>query len=187
MLTRRLLMGALATAASGCYGQFALTRKLYEWNGSLGNKFLNTVVMWAFLIIPVYEVCSFVDLVVLNLIEFWTGTNPMAVLEHEDGSQTRLTRLSPDTVRLERLVGGVVIDTLELQRATADGTGVMALDQRGAVLRQAEIVRSGAVVASTAHARFEWSTAAMAKMTTSQSVIASVTERMAHQGAFATR
>lgn len=180
-------MGALATAASGCYGQFALTRKLYEWNGSLGNKFLNTVVMWAFLIVPVYEVCSFVDLVVLNLIEFWTGSNPMAVLEHEDGSQTRLTRLSPDTVRLERLVGGVVTDTLELQRASADGTGVMALDQRGAVLRQAEIVRSGAVVASTANARFEWSTAALAQMTSSQAVIAAVSERMAHQGAFATR
>lgn len=28
----------LMVSMFGCYGNFTLTRKLYEWNGSLGDK-----------------------------------------------------------------------------------------------------------------------------------------------------
>ncbi len=184
MMTRRLLVGALATVASGCYGQFALTRKLYEWNGSLGNKFLNTVVMWAFMIIPVYAVVSFVDLIVLNLVEFWTGSNPMATLQHDDGSQTRLTRLTPDLVRLERLVAGVVTHSIDLQRS---GEGaVMALDQSGDVLRQAETLENGAIVAVEGPNRFEWSAAEVQRMSSARSVAVAVAQRLP-VGALASR
>ena len=62
-----------------CYGNFALTRKVYEWNGSLGDKFINNLVFWGLCIIPVYEAAGFIDSCILNLIEFWTGTNPLAM------------------------------------------------------------------------------------------------------------
>lgn len=107
MLTRRLLLGAaFAAMSTGCYGKFALTRKLYEWNGSFGNKFVSSLIMWIFLIIPVYGVCGFVDFVVLNLIEFWSGSNPMGSVEHEDGSKTRFVRLDANTVRVTREADG---------------------------------------------------------------------------------
>lgn len=67
------------TTVSSCYGKFLLTRKLYTWNGTVGNKFVNSLVMWVLIIIPVYGIVNFVDLVILNTVEFWTGNNPMAM------------------------------------------------------------------------------------------------------------
>lgn len=78
---------ALASFTTGCFGKFALTRKLWQWNDSLGNGFLKTVVMWAFFIIPVYEVFGLADLWVLNVIEFWGGSNPVGQMQQlPDGS-----------------------------------------------------------------------------------------------------
>jgi hypothetical protein len=79
----------LASFTTGCFGKFALTRKLYGWNDSMDNKFVKTVIMWAFFIVPVYEVFSLADLFVLNLIEFWGGSNPVSNLQMQhmpDGS-----------------------------------------------------------------------------------------------------
>ena len=42
---------------------------------------------WAFNIIPVYGVLGFADVIVLNPIEFWTGSNPVAkATRNPDGS-----------------------------------------------------------------------------------------------------
>jgi hypothetical protein len=74
------LAGLLAVAAfpaTGCYGGFNLTRKLHGWNGQVSNKWVNTLIFWAFIIIPVYEVCTFVDAIAFNVIEFWSGKNPI--------------------------------------------------------------------------------------------------------------
>jgi hypothetical protein len=73
------LIAVMGVALTGCYGSFALTKKVYEFNGSMGNKFVNEAVFLAFCIIPVYEVSAFVDAIVLNLVEFWTGSNPLAL------------------------------------------------------------------------------------------------------------
>ena len=45
---------------------------------SIGNKFVNELVYLACNIIPVYGVCYLADAVVINSIEFWSGSNPMA-------------------------------------------------------------------------------------------------------------
>jgi len=74
-----LLIAVLLFNLAGCYGSFSLTRKLYQWNGSLGDKFINTAVMWVLMILPAYEATGFIDVVILNTIEFWTGQNPLAM------------------------------------------------------------------------------------------------------------
>ena len=82
-LLHLVLAGTILTSATGCFGEFSLTRKVYQWNqGVSGEKFVQTLVMYALFIIPVYEVAGFADLVILNLVEFWTGSNPIAM---EDG------------------------------------------------------------------------------------------------------
>ncbi|MCM1006177.1 MAG: DUF3332 domain-containing protein [Prevotella sp.] len=63
---------------SSCIGQFALTNKVLTWNDSVGNKFVNELVFVAFWILPVYEVTAIADLLVINSIEFWSGSNPVA-------------------------------------------------------------------------------------------------------------
>lgn len=76
-----LVIAVMLVNLAGCYGSFSLTRKLYTWNGSLGDKWINTVVFWILLILPAYEATSFIDFVVLNTVEFWTGSNPLAMQE----------------------------------------------------------------------------------------------------------
>ena len=68
---------------TGCIGSFKMTNSLYDWNTSLDGKFTQEVVFLAFVIIPVYEVTLFIDGVILNSIEFWTGDNPMSMNEGE--------------------------------------------------------------------------------------------------------
>lgn len=81
MKTRHLKVAALlmsgALLTSSCVGSFKLFNKLATWNKSATNeRFLNELI---FLIIsPAYAVCSVVDALVLNTIEFWSGSNPMA-------------------------------------------------------------------------------------------------------------
>jgi hypothetical protein len=72
------LVLALLVTAFGCYGSFQLTTKVYKFNGGLGNKWVNELGFLVMSIVPVYGVAVFVDAIVLNTIEFWTGTNPMA-------------------------------------------------------------------------------------------------------------
>ena len=64
---------------SGCYGNFTLTRKIYNWNGTVGDKYVQSAVGWGLLVIPVYVSALFVDSAALNLIEFWTGENPLTM------------------------------------------------------------------------------------------------------------
>lgn len=63
---------------SSCVGSFGLFNRVAKWNQGVSNKFVNELVFLALNIIPVYGVCYIADALVLNSIEFWTGSNPMA-------------------------------------------------------------------------------------------------------------
>lgn len=63
---------------SSCIGSFGLHNKLLSWNHEIGNKFVNELVYFAFNIIPIYPVCYITDMLILNSIEFWSGSNPIA-------------------------------------------------------------------------------------------------------------
>jgi hypothetical protein len=59
-------------------GSFGLFNKYRDWQTNMTNvKFVNAIV--GFIIGPfVYGICTFVDTLVLNTIEFWSGSNPLA-------------------------------------------------------------------------------------------------------------
>ena len=59
---------------SSCIGSFGLHTKLRQWNEGISNKFVNELVFLAFNIIPVYGVCYLADALVINSIEFWSGS-----------------------------------------------------------------------------------------------------------------
>ena len=94
-MKKRILPVALVVALTGsmmmssCIGSFSLTNKLLGWNKQVGNKFVNELVFFAFWIIPVYEVSVIADALVINSIEFWSGSNPVAsgkkVIDGKDG------------------------------------------------------------------------------------------------------
>ena len=72
-----ILLAGGSLLFSSCIGSFALTKSVMNWNHGVGSKFVNELVFVAFWILPVYEVTALADLLVLNSIEFWSGTNPM--------------------------------------------------------------------------------------------------------------
>ena len=63
---------------SSCIGSFGLWNNLKDWNQGVSNKFVNELIFVAFHIVPVYEIAYLADVLVLNSIEFWSGSNPMA-------------------------------------------------------------------------------------------------------------
>lgn len=63
---------------SSCVGSFGLFNRMATWNQHIGNKFVNELVFLALNIVPVYGVCYLADALVINSIEFWSGSNPMA-------------------------------------------------------------------------------------------------------------
>jgi hypothetical protein len=64
---------------SSCIGSFSLFNKYEKWQCNMtSNKYVNGIV--GLILQPIVgSVCLFVDAVVLNTIEFWTGSNPMAL------------------------------------------------------------------------------------------------------------
>lgn len=72
-----LLCGSMVL--SSCIGSFGLFGKVRDWNeGVSDNKFVNELLYIALWIVPVYEITFVVDGLVLNSIEFWSGSNPVA-------------------------------------------------------------------------------------------------------------
>lgn len=63
---------------SSCIGSFGLWNNLKDWNQGVSNKFVNELIFVAFHIVPVYEIAYLADALVLNSIEFWSGSNPTA-------------------------------------------------------------------------------------------------------------
>ena len=101
-MKKKIFRGAVAfvlalslTVTPSCIGSFSLSNRLLGWNQTVGNKFINELVFFAFWVLPVYEVCGLADILVLNSIEFWSGRNPMTasvdkVIEGSDGLRYRI-------------------------------------------------------------------------------------------------
>lgn len=67
---------------SSCLGSFSAFNNLKEWNQSVSdNKFVNNLVFWGLNIIPVYGLFFVGDTIIFNVIEFWSGSNPIAMEE----------------------------------------------------------------------------------------------------------
>jgi len=92
-ITLLVLIG-MAPLITGCYGHFPITNHVYKANGNVTKySLVHTVVFWAFLIISVYEIGFLGDILVFNLIEFWTGASPLepvATIDRE-GNTVALT------------------------------------------------------------------------------------------------
>lgn len=66
-----------AFLTTGCTGSFNLTRKVYNFHRAQSDKWMDELVFLVVAILPVYGIATFVDAVIVNSIEFWTGENPV--------------------------------------------------------------------------------------------------------------
>ncbi len=141
-----VLIAALLITAFGCYGSFQLVNKVHKFNGTLGSKWVNELGFLVMVIVPVYGVSAFIDAVILNTIEFWTGKNPMAV---NNGPQSitlpggSMALNGPDnSYTLRQTIDGK--ETV-IQVVTKDGV-TTATDQSGTVLARSARTADGGVV-----------------------------------------
>jgi len=126
-----VLVAAVGALSAGCFGKFQLTRKVYDMNQSIDEKYVRSAATWVFVIIQVYTVAALVDLIVFNVIEFWTGENPVASAPvtkvYAQGNGKTVLTLSRDgsaTVAvIERYEGERIVSTL---RVRDDGLGKVA-------------------------------------------------------------
>lgn len=78
VLTTAALFLSASILFTSCLGSFNLTRKLYSWNNSVDqDKWINELIFVALGVFQVYSIAVFIDVVVLNSIEFWSGENPV--------------------------------------------------------------------------------------------------------------
>lgn len=84
-----VLVLASSIISTSCIGSFKMTHNILGWNNNVGSKFVNELVFFAFWVLPVYEVALLADVIVINSIEFWSGSNPIAqgssIIEGNDG------------------------------------------------------------------------------------------------------
>ena len=83
-----LLAGALLT--SSCIGSFGLFNKYEKWQCSMtSNNYVNGIV--GLILQPIVApICLTVDALVLNTIEFWTGSKPIAMNQEVMGTDGKL-------------------------------------------------------------------------------------------------
>ncbi|WP_037373741.1 DUF3332 domain-containing protein [Salinimicrobium xinjiangense] len=84
---RKLLMCSvmsLAFLSTSCLGSFSAWNGLRDWNENVAdNKFVNNAIFWGLNIIPIYPLFYAGDVFIFNLVEFWSGSNPIAMNEGE--------------------------------------------------------------------------------------------------------
>ena len=134
MKKRLIALSCAAMLFSGCYGSYALFHKVHKFNGGIGDKWINSLVHFVF--IPVYGVSLFVDGLVINTIEFWTGSNPVAsgdtyMDKDAQGNTVSAVKNEDGTLSVSIMAVSGEETNLTLQR---DEDVVRALDQQGNVV-----------------------------------------------------
>lgn len=128
---------AIAVPATGCYGKFALVRKVYAFNGSVGDKFLRSLVTWIFIWLPVYGLAAFVDFIVFNTIEFWTGTNPVdsgklsAVQGDNSIVSNRRIENGQSILEFKAYKKGELVSTIVLSKVNGTALEAKIIDSKG--------------------------------------------------------
>lgn len=106
-----IFAAALLFTQASCFGSFGLTRSVWKFNRDIGTKWVQEVLFLAMVIVPVYGIAAFVDAIVFNTVEFWSGSNPVAglpgdenntrIVELPDGTPLKMVRESEDVMRIE--------------------------------------------------------------------------------------
>lgn len=79
---------SVSILSTSCLGSFSAFNSLRDWNDGLTeNKFLDNLIFWALNIAFIYPLFIIGDVVFFNLLEFWTGSNPIAMAEGESETQ----------------------------------------------------------------------------------------------------
>ena len=118
-----LACGLLSTTIlfTSCIGSFSAFNGLRDWNESVtDSKFGNELIFIALWVFPVYGLATLADLVVFNAIEFWDGTNPIAMGETDSETKTIVNKGNTYKITATKNRFNVVITKGERKGETTD-------------------------------------------------------------------
>ena len=132
--------------AAGCYGRFRAVNAVYDFNKDASdNTVVRSLLMWALIFIPVYEVAFLADVLVLHVLDFFNGTNKVAATETlPDGSKLELAKLDADTVRVRHVDAQGRETAVDVVRVGANAGYLRAAD--GKIVGTVECLPDGRVV-----------------------------------------
>lgn len=98
--------------SSSCLGSFTAFNNLKDWNQNVtDSKFANNLIFWGLNIVPVYGLFFIGDAIIFNFLEFWTGSNPIAMAEGE--TETQIAEVKGDKVKMTASKNAFKIEVLE--------------------------------------------------------------------------
>ncbi len=109
-----IIAGALSLSmlSSSCLGSFNAFNNLKDWNMQVSNsKFVNNAIFWGLNIIPVYGLFFLGDAIIFNVLEFWTGSNPIAMADGE--TETQIANVDGQQVKMTAQKNQFKIEVLE--------------------------------------------------------------------------
>ena len=127
----------IAIVGAGCTGTFQLTRQVYDFQTKPDDKWVDEVLFLAFVIVPVYGAATFIDAVVFNSIEFWTGQNPMTSSIQNSNNTIAQNGNSQMSMKYDASTRNIEVRSLETGRSfvlAKTESGVVAKDKNGNVL-----------------------------------------------------
>lgn len=84
---------------TSCLGSYNAFNNLRGWNqGATDSRFLDNLIFWGLWIVPVYELFILGDTLIFNVIEFWSGSNPIAMKDGE--SETQMVEHEGNTYKM---------------------------------------------------------------------------------------
>jgi hypothetical protein len=157
-----LLIAAFGLSSTACIGRFATSGLVRKFNLTVvEDKWPHEIVFLLLYIIPVYPIAGAIDLIIVNSIEFWTGTNPIdggarvagsSVASHQPGDQHHVVAVDGSEA-VSTLRGDGSID-FEIRAADGSAHFVNVLREEGQlVARDAEGRRIALVNSMTGEVR----------------------------------
>ncbi len=100
---------------SSCLGSFSAFNGLRDWNDGLtSSKFLDNLIFWVLNIVPVYGLFLIGDMIIFNVIEFWSGSNPLAM--NEGDIETQIVEKDGSTFEMTATKNRLQIKIIEGER-----------------------------------------------------------------------
>ncbi|MFS4415919.1 DUF3332 domain-containing protein [Maribacter sp. 2307ULW6-5] len=97
---------------SSCLGSFNAFNNLKDWNQEVSDsKFVNNLIFWGLNIVPVYGLFFLGDAIIFNVIEFWGGSNPIAMAPGE--REVQLVEHEGNTIRMEATKNRMYLEVVQ--------------------------------------------------------------------------
>jgi hypothetical protein len=128
-----------------CFGKFALSRKLYGFNETIGDNFvedpkyrgvIHTIAMFCF-IIP-YEITGVLDLLFFNIYEYWKGENLLGLNEFDkEGNLTKTFPVGNEKIKFRYSGFGSKLE-IEFKNNSSQEVYTLFRNEKGKIYKETD-------------------------------------------------